>query len=105
VSAWEPSSRQVRSLVTWCDHDSHAPREDRGGRDAQPLERALRHIRIPPDPRRAQNRRAQVGFARGSSTGATKEMLVPIGAVGGTYAGAYLGDAIDDSEDRVRLSA
>ena len=75
------------------------PREDRGGHEAQPLERALQHISIPPSPFRAQNRRAQVGFTRGSSTGATKAMLVLIGAVGGMYAGAYLGDAMDDSED------
>ena len=75
------------------------PREDRGGHKAQPIERALQHFNIPPSQLRAQNRRAQVGFARGSSTGATKAMLVLIGAVAGMYAGAYLGDAMDDSED------
>jgi hypothetical protein len=75
------------------------PREGLGALDAQPLERASHHISIPSNRLRVQNRRAQTGFTRGSSTGVTKAMLVLIGAVGGMYAGAYLGDAMDDGED------
>jgi hypothetical protein len=73
--------------------------EDRIAVDARPLELAVHQTNIRHIPARAQNRRAQAGFTRGSSTGATKAMLVMLGAVGGIYAGAYLGAALDDSSD------
>ena len=75
------------------------PRDDRITLDARPLELALQHVDIRPIAARAQNRRAQAGVTRGSSTGATKAMLVLLGAVAGVYAGAYLGAAMDDGPD------
>ena len=92
-------NRLVRSSSPAAIVSSALPSEARGLSDSRPLHDALQRARVLPASGHSMKTRAQVGLRAQRMTTADKAMLVLAGAVAGLYAGAALGEAVDDSGD------
>ena len=96
-SAMAPPNQLVRSASPAAIVSrAHPPQRITG--DMRPLHGALQRVRIP-SIAPSRSHRAQVGLRSPTMSTANKAMLVLAGAVAGLYAGAYLGNAVDDSGD------
>jgi hypothetical protein len=72
---------------------THAPGELLTGDARQSLRSALRRVTIPS----ARTRRAQAARPQSGRTTYSKTMLVVLGVMAGCYAGAYLGEAMEEN--------
>ena len=72
-------------------------REHLSGNPLRPLHLALQRVSLPTSSSSPQQHRAQVSRPGRGGTAATKGMIVLAGGIAGCYAGAYLGEAMEEN--------